>query len=115
MNPSKLPWTLRTHERLPCFIEAEGTTDDGEMAYSLEVLGDDYSGFGGAEQRQVDAQFIVTACNAHDQLVAALKELADMEYGHLDDEAIAREEKFGNGMAPVIRRAREALAAAGAA
>jgi len=70
MNPSKLPWTLREHPQLPCFIQ--GPTDP-EMGYALEVFGDDYNGYGGREQRQADMEFAVKACNAHDQLVAALK------------------------------------------
>jgi hypothetical protein len=31
------------------------------------------------EQRQADAAFIVTACNAHDNLVAALRAIAQQE------------------------------------
>lgn len=81
MNPSKLPWSVRTHTQLPCFIESEGTPDGDEMPYSLEVMGDDYNGFGGEEQRRVDAAFIVTACNSHDQLVAALQDVLEEGIG----------------------------------
>ncbi|MET4802557.1 hypothetical protein [Bradyrhizobium sp. LB11.1] len=72
MEPSTLPWTLREHPTLPCFIQ--GPTNP-ELGYALEIMGDDYSGYGDREQRQTDAEFIVRACNAHEQLVNALQHI----------------------------------------
>jgi hypothetical protein len=43
------------------------------MPYALEILGDDYHGYGGVETRNADCAFIVRACNAHDELVAELR------------------------------------------
>jgi hypothetical protein len=39
-----------------------------DMAYALEILGEDYTGFGDNEQRHKDAEFVVAARN----IIAAL-------------------------------------------
>lgn len=100
MNPSKLPWTLRKHPQLPCFIQGP---IDPAMGYALEVFGDDYAGYGGRAQRQSDMEFAVVACNVHDKLVAALRGLMKLELEHWNDIRVAAH----------FKNARVVLAAAG--
>lgn len=52
-------WELRTHPELPHFVQAKPRASN--MPYALEVLGDDYVGFGEAEQRNADAAYIAAA------------------------------------------------------
>jgi hypothetical protein len=70
MKHTATPWKLRKHESLPAFIEGPKSPT---MPYALEVMGDDYTGYGDEEQREADAAFIVQAVNAHDALVEALR------------------------------------------
>jgi hypothetical protein len=51
----------REGELLDCFIEAP---PEGDMAYALEVLGDDYTGYGGVERKLEHCQLIVSLVNA---------------------------------------------------
>lgn len=53
---TKGPWILRTHPMLPTFIEAPRSKT---MAYSLDVCGDDYTGYGDEEQREINMRLIV--------------------------------------------------------
>lgn len=60
------------------------TADDGAVWYGdrpIRVLIADCSPAGGNDHAIGDATFIVRACNAHDELVAALREIAQMQPG----------------------------------
>jgi hypothetical protein len=56
----------------------------------------------GSEQQEANAEFIVRACNSHDQLVAALKAARDLIYAEVAD----------GGYTAQAALIREALAAA---
>lgn len=62
---TKEPWRVRELKRdgevVDCFVEAE---KEGDMPYSLEIMGDDYTGYGDLERRQADARRIVACVNA---------------------------------------------------
>ena len=49
------PWLLRTHPALPPFVEAPRSK---QMAYALDVCGDDYTGYGDEEQRSINMELI---------------------------------------------------------
>ncbi len=51
-------WKYRHHPRLGGFVEAPMSRG---MNYGLEVLGDDYTGYGDDEQKSADAQYIAAA------------------------------------------------------
>ena len=57
---TKEPWRVRTSPGLPCFIEAP---KENQMAYALEIMGDDYTGYGEEQRREADAARIVAAVN----------------------------------------------------
>lgn len=52
-------WFHRTAPRRQGFVQVDvpGTA----MAYGLELLGDDYTGYGGNEQRELDCAFVAAA------------------------------------------------------
>ncbi len=58
-NASKGRWYYRKAGGMLGFVQADvpGTN----MPYGLEVLGDDYCGFGDDEQRERDCQFVAAA------------------------------------------------------
>ena len=66
------PWKHRRHpHRAEGFVEAPQANG---MAYALEILGDDYNGYGDEDQRQNDCAFIAAANPAAIlQLIAALE------------------------------------------
>lgn len=57
---TKEPWRIR-ELRGDCFITA--AIEPG-MAYGPEIMGDDYTGHGGAERKRADARRIVACVNA---------------------------------------------------
>lgn len=56
---SKGSWSYRKKAGMPGFVQAD--VPDANMPYGLEVLGDDYCGFGDDEQRERDCQFVAAA------------------------------------------------------
>lgn len=56
---SKGCWRYRKKDGMPGFVQAD--VPDSNMPYGLEVLGDDYCGFGDDEQRERDCQFVAAA------------------------------------------------------
>lgn len=68
---SPLPWRVRYHPTYPdlCFVEGQKAPD---MPYAVEILGDDYNGYGDAERKKADAEFIACACNNHYKFIQAL-------------------------------------------
>lgn len=75
-----LPWIVRLSPRSDdCFVQ--GPMPDG-MAYAPEIMGDDYNGFGDNETKRADAEFIVRACNVHDDLVKALQDVSATLHQH---------------------------------
>lgn len=56
---SKGRWHYRKKGSMPGFVQAD--VPDANMPYGLEVLGDDYCGFGDDEQRERDCQFVAAA------------------------------------------------------
>lgn len=80
MEHTKLPWYTRGGGKFPLFIEAEGNygipNESGiRMAYRLDVLGDDYTGHGGENQREANVKFILHACNNIERVEAVNAEL----------------------------------------
>ena len=70
---TKAPWKKRQHptgDASECFVE--GPRPEG-MPYACEILGDDYTGFGGNEQRMYDAEFIAEIHN----MTSHIKRLQD--------------------------------------
>lgn len=68
-------WTVREHrgrdgELLDCFLEAP---KEGDMPYGLEVLGDDYTGYGGVERKLAHCQLIAGWANGTATLDARLQ------------------------------------------
>jgi len=63
---ASLNWRVREHRvgndgpLLGCFVEAPA---EGDMPYALEVLGDDYTGYGGIERKYEHCQMIVAWAN----------------------------------------------------
>lgn len=111
MKYSKLPWSVADkHPKRACLgiLDAGGNT----IASLYDAHGDksdqDNDGvWRNDHERMANAEFIVTACNAHEQLVAALKKtqaLLFLRTNEKDDEAMA-----------ALQQSRAALAAAGAA
>lgn len=95
------PWHLRTaNGRLP--VVRESKRPHGEASHYRAVIGsgDTLGGpvivdldFGyGKPEDQANAEFIVRACNAHDDLLAALKAMLS-EYGDVGDESILAEDE----------------------
>jgi hypothetical protein len=80
---STAPWIKRDHrlgEEHGCIVQ--GQKPEG-MAYNLEVLGDDYEGFGGDKQRALDVSFVADAHlniallkECHERLVEAERDAA---------------------------------------
>lgn len=71
--PQAMNWQVRERrapngELLDCFVEAPR---EGDMAYALEVLGDDYEGYGGIERKLEHCKLIVARVNAAPQQPAA--------------------------------------------
>lgn len=58
-DASKGRWHYRKKSGMPGFVQAD--VPDANMPYGLEVLGDDYCGFGDDEQRERDCQFVAAA------------------------------------------------------
>ncbi len=76
-------WKLREKAGMPSFVEAPRCAG---MPYALEVLGDDYTGYGDEEQRAKDAAFISQSHTAIDLLRTAL---AMVEKGEQDYKMLA--------------------------
>jgi hypothetical protein len=74
-------WRVREHrngegELLDCFVEAP---PEGDMAYALEVLGDDYNGYGGVERKLEHCNLIVSLVNVAAPSPAQAQPVADTE------------------------------------
>ena len=73
---SPLPWFVRKWERdgelIDCFVAAKNVNG---FAYDAEILGDDEYREGAIERKLADCELIVTAVNAHADLLAALEEI----------------------------------------
>jgi len=52
------PWKYRKMDGMTGFVEAPKAKG---MAYALDVCGDDYTGYGDDEQREINMQFIARA------------------------------------------------------
>jgi hypothetical protein len=78
------PWQY-DEDALHVFVNGSGVEGDG--AVICEV----WPGFGSGEskEREANAAFIVRACNAHDDLVAALRGLVNADVDRLSDQAYA--------------------------
>lgn len=83
---SKGEWRVRALGNGECFVEAIGTGH--AMAYGLEVLGDDYTGFGDDEQRARDVTFVASlqpsAALALIEVVRKAKVLSDFQHSPPD-------------------------------
>ena len=63
---TKGPWKKRQGARMfECFVEGPRPE---KMAYSCEILGDDYTGFGDEEQRMHDVEFVASAHEMADHI-----------------------------------------------
>ena len=70
---TKGPWGKRQGaDPLECFVKGPRPTD---MAYSCEILGDDYTGFGDDEQRMHDVEFVASAHEMADHIERLQAEL----------------------------------------
>jgi hypothetical protein len=96
-----------THTPTPWYTELDRSirADDGDGHVAL-LAGSDFN----VATEEANAAFIVRACNAHDALVAALRELID----DADNSGVTAHFK-GRGFDESIEKARAALAKAGAA
>lgn len=97
VEPMSGRWKVRERrspagELVDCFVEAPAERD---MAYGLEVLGDDYAGYGGVERKLQHCQLIVARVNAapdaqrtdaegltHSQRIAIETAMAWLPLGH---------------------------------
>lgn len=52
-------WRYRQQGSMQGFVEAK--VEGSKMPYGLEVLGEDYTGFGDDEQRELDCMFVALA------------------------------------------------------
>ncbi|WP_260427003.1 hypothetical protein [Burkholderia cenocepacia] len=67
--PAELGWRVRERRApdgtlIDCFVEAP---TEGDMPYAMEVLGDDYTGYGGIERKYEHCKLIVKLVNANAQ------------------------------------------------
>lgn len=76
-NHTPTPWTQHNGE---IFAERDdfGTMQVAQVMWRNPAS---YAEYGGAQQAEADTAFIVTACNAHDELVAALREILKASLG----------------------------------
>lgn len=56
LSASQGDWSYRKRGDLPGFVEVRDASS--AMPYGLELLCDDYKGFGDDEQRELDCQFV---------------------------------------------------------
>ena len=76
---TKGPWKKRQGPtEFQCFVEGPRPEN---MAYSCEILGDDYTGFGDKEQRMHDVEFVAAAHEMADHIERLQTEL-DTIKGH---------------------------------
>ncbi len=69
------PWRKRSMAGMRSFVEAPKAND---MPYALEVLGDDYTGYGDDEQRERDVAFVAAAPDMYEALKGLLSAWKDM-------------------------------------
>ena len=87
MKHSKFPWTLkRIRNSNVTFIAGQRAP---EMAYEVEILGDDYTGYGDDQGRADDVSFVFVASVMHEKLVEEIRrdieELRQIKLSAADD------------------------------
>jgi len=88
MSHTRTPWKAINIGEMPR-AEVNAITEPTVcVCGDFLIVVDGSRGYDNHEEDSNDASFIVKACNAHDELVAALKAIADGE-GHADE--IARQ------------------------
>ena len=77
-HATKGPWEKRQHptDEFKCFVEGPRAEN---MAYSCEIMGDDYNGFGDDEQRMHDVEFIASAHEMADHIERLQAELDEIK------------------------------------
>ena len=87
---TKGPWKLRTSQNgLPPFVEAPKAKG---LAYSLDVCGDDYTGYGDDDQRLVNMELITLAPEMATTIMSGSPTLIEDMAGRLEKLC----DKYGN-------------------
>ncbi len=77
---TKGPWEKRQGaDMLECFVQGPRPEN---MAYSCEILGDNYTGFGDDEQRMHDVEFVAAAHEMADHIKRLQTELDNIKVNH---------------------------------
>ena len=71
-NATARPWELRQHSHMPPFIQAK-PANPMRLGYGLEVFGEDYTGYGEAEQREHDLKFAAFVANNLNAIIQLLE------------------------------------------
>ena len=66
------PWEFRQHPRMPSFIQAKPANPQ-RLGYGLEVFGEDYTGYGEAEQREHDLKLAAFLANNLEAVIQLLE------------------------------------------
>ena len=69
------PWRFRKEHGLSGFVEAPKANG---MAYGLDVCGDDYTGYGGEEQREINMHLIAAAPDMYEALKAFVEDWTEL-------------------------------------
>jgi hypothetical protein len=72
-NATVRPWELRQHPHMPPFIQAK-PANPLKLGYGLEVFGEDYTGYGDAEQRAHDLKLASFVANNLDAIIKLLEQ-----------------------------------------